>query len=77
MVKTTVYLEESEAAALRRLAAATGRSQAALIREAIAEKTRVVGPRRLSFIGSGEGSGESVGRAADELVRQELGRSPR
>lgn len=75
MVKTTVYLDESDAAALRRLADATGRSQAELMREAIAEKARSAGPRDLGFIGTGHGPGEPVGRYADEIVRKELGRS--
>ncbi len=75
MVKTTVYLEERDAAALRRLAATTGRSQAELMREAIAEKARTAGPRDLGFIGAGRGSGEPIGRHADELIRRELGRS--
>jgi predicted transcriptional regulator len=77
MVKTTVYLDEADLAALRRLAAATGRSQAELIREAVAEKAQAAGPRRLSFIGAGQGSGEPVGRHADEIIREELGRSRR
>lgn len=77
MVKTTVYLDESDAAALRRLAAATGRSQAQLIREAVSEKTRAAAPRTLSFIGAGRGSGGTVGRNADEIVRKELGGYPR
>lgn len=75
MLKTTVYLDESDAAALRRLADATGRSQAELMREAIAEKARSAGPRKLGFIAAGHGSGEPVGRHADEIVRGELGRS--
>jgi Ribbon-helix-helix protein, copG family len=78
MVKTTVYMEEREALALRRLAASTGRSQAELIREAIVDKTRAAAlPRHLGFIGAGEGSGEPVGRHSDEIVRRELGESPR
>ena len=77
MIKTTVYLDESDVAALRRLAAETGRSQADLIREAVAEKARAAKPRRLGFIGAGEGSGESIGRHADEIIREELGRSSR
>jgi hypothetical protein len=74
VLKTTVYLDESDAAALRRLADATGRSQAELMREAIAEKARSAGPRNLGFIAAGHGSGEPVGRHADEIVRGELGR---
>ncbi len=78
MVKTTVYLDEREAAALRRIAAQTGRSQASIIREAIAQATSADSrPRRLSSAGAGQGSGEPIARNADELVRQELGRSPR
>lgn len=34
-MKTSVYLSDDEAAALRRLAATTGRSQAELIREGV------------------------------------------
>ncbi|MHB8690320.1 MAG: ribbon-helix-helix protein, CopG family [Solirubrobacteraceae bacterium] len=45
MVKTTVYLDERDAAALRRIAAETGRSQADIIREAISRTTRGSGPR--------------------------------
>lgn len=77
MVRTTVYLDESDAASLRRLAAATGRSQAELIREAVAEKTRMRPARELKFIGAGRGTGQSVGRDADAIVREELGRSHR
>jgi len=75
MLKTTVYLDEADASAHRRLGAASGRSQAELIREAIAEKTWAAVPRQLSFIGVGRGTGEPVGRRADEIVRAELGRS--
>jgi hypothetical protein len=79
MVKTTVYLDEREAAALRRIAAQTGRSQASLIRDAIAQATASAGgpPRRLASAGAGSGSGEPVARNADEILRRELGRSPR
>jgi len=77
MVKTTVYLDERDAAALRRLAARSGRSQAEIIREAVANVTRDAGPREFHFFGAGRGSGESVAARADELARQELGRRPR
>lgn len=72
MVKTTVYLEESEADVLRRLAKKTGKSQSDLIREGISTLTRHSPTiRRLGFIGTGKGSGEAVGRNADEIVRRE------
>jgi hypothetical protein len=77
MVKTTVYLDESDAAALRRMAAETGRSQADIIREAIGRTTKAAGPRRLRSTAVGRGSGESISRHADEIVRSELGRSKR
>jgi hypothetical protein len=39
------------------------------MRETIAEKVRSVSPRNLGFIAAGHGSGEPVGRHADEIVR--------
>jgi hypothetical protein len=74
MVKTTVYLDESDAAALRRLAARSGRSQAEIVREAVG---RAVAPgRRRTFrsFGAGRGTGEAVGRNAREILREEFGR---
>jgi len=75
VIKTTVYLADRDAAALRRLAAETGRSQAELIREAVAQRTRAAGPRRLRSAGVGGGSGAPIARQADEIARRELGRS--
>lgn len=60
MAKTTVYLDDRDAAALRRLAAESGRSQAEIIREAIARTTQAAGPRRLRSAGVGRSSGEPV-----------------
>jgi hypothetical protein len=77
MVKTTVYLDDRDAAALRRMSAESGRSQAEIIRQAISHATRAAGPRRLRSAGVGRGSGEPVAREADEIVRRELGRSTR
>ena len=77
MRKTTVYLADNEAAALRRLAAHSGRSQAQIIREAIASVTREAQPRDFHFFGAGRGSGEPVGEHADEIVREEWGKRPR
>lgn len=74
MVKTTVYLGEGDAAALRRVAAESGRSQAEIIREAIARAVRSSRPRRLRAAGVGRGSGAPVARDADSIVRRELGR---
>jgi predicted transcriptional regulator len=77
MIRTTVYLDEREAAALRRLAAQTGRSQASIIREAVAEATRPTRERTFRSHGAGRGSGEPIGRRADEILREELGRPRR
>ncbi len=71
MRKTTVYLTEQEAEALRRTAAASGRSQADLIREAVRLVTSGE-PRRFKSMGMGRGTGEPVGRNADEILRSEL-----
>jgi predicted DNA-binding protein len=77
MVKTTVYLDERDAAALRRMAAETGRSQAEIIREAISRTTRAADGRRLRSSAVGRGTGEPIARRADEIIRAELGRSTR
>jgi Arc/MetJ-type ribon-helix-helix transcriptional regulator len=73
MVKTTVYLDESDAAALRRLASQTGRSQAEIIREAV---HTVTAPARrrvrvLKSAGVGRSSGEPIAEHADEILRRE------
>ena len=57
MRKTTVYLNDEEVAALRQLAAATGLSQAELLRGAIRQATAGLPARRFRSLGRGEGSG--------------------
>lgn len=57
MRKTTVYLNDDEAEALRQLAAATGVSQAELIRDAIRQTVAKLPERRFRSLGRGEGSG--------------------
>lgn len=71
--KTTVYLSDDEADALRRTAAATGRTQSELIREGVRYVTRSRRRRRFLSMGIAEGSGEPVGRRAEEILRRELG----
>ncbi|HUN79339.1 MAG TPA: ribbon-helix-helix protein, CopG family [Solirubrobacteraceae bacterium] len=75
MVKTTVYLDERDAAALRRMSLESGLSQAEIIREAVGRATRAAAPRRLRSAGIRRGSGAPVARNADEILRRELGRS--
>lgn len=77
MVRTTVYLDERDAAALRRMAAQSGRSQASIIREAVAEATKPARERRFKSHGVGRGPGEPVGRRAEEILDEELGRRRR
>jgi hypothetical protein len=62
MRKTTVYLNDDEAEALRQLAAATGVSQAELIRGAIRKAVSEVPPRRFHSLGRGQGTGGSAPR---------------
>jgi predicted transcriptional regulator len=57
MHKTTVYLNDEEVDALRRLAAATGRSQAELIRDAIRRVADELPRRRFRSLGLGQGPG--------------------
>lgn len=59
MKKISVYIAESEAEQLRHLAAATGRSQADLIREGIGSvlSNTLVPERTFHSLGRGHGSG--------------------
>jgi hypothetical protein len=76
MRKTTVYLTESDVEGLRRMAAATGRSQAELIREGVRLVIEQGPPRTFHSMARGEGSGETHPRwRPDELYEETLGRS--
>lgn len=81
MVKTTVYLPDEQAQALRRIAEATSQTQEQFIRDAIEEKLSAAAvqppPRRFRSAGVGHGSGAPIAEHADEILRRELGRSPR
>jgi hypothetical protein len=77
VIRTTVYLDERDAEALRRMAAQTGRSQASIIREAVAEATKPARERTFKSHGAGRGTGEAVGRQAEEVVHREFGRRRR
>lgn len=73
MPKTSVYLSDEEAAALRRTAAATGFSQAELIRAGVRHVTREAGRRR--FASRGSGAGPPYERPdADEIEARVRGR---
>jgi hypothetical protein len=74
MVKTTVYIGEEQAAALRRISAQTGRSRAQIIRDAISRETSSAPRRVFKSHGAGRGSGEPIARNARQILREELGR---
>jgi Arc/MetJ-type ribon-helix-helix transcriptional regulator len=75
MRKTTVYLNEDEADGLRSLAAATGESQAELIREGVRRLLRGGPERKFRSMGKGASAGEPRPRwNADELGEKILGR---
>ena len=72
MRKTTVYLPDDLKAALERVAAAQGRSEAELIREAIRELTRRLEPPRprLPLFSSGE---PTLAERVDEELKKGFG----
>lgn len=75
MRKTTVYLTDGETEGLRRMAAATGRSQAELIREGVQLVIEQGPPRTFHSMGKGEGAGEPCPRwRADELYETAFSR---
>jgi Arc/MetJ-type ribon-helix-helix transcriptional regulator len=75
MRKTTVYLGEEEVEGLRRLAAATGESQAELIREGVRRLLREDVGRTFYSMGRGMGTGEANPRWSPDAVREKtLGR---
>jgi len=73
MKKTTVYLPDELKAALERAAAAQGRSEAELVREAVRELTqRLEPPRpRLPLFSSGD---PTLAERVDEELREGFGK---
>lgn len=71
MKKTSLYLDDADLARLRRLAAREGRSQAEIVRAAIAAyESQQRAHRSFALTGSWEGDGTSVADIAeDELLR--------
>jgi Arc/MetJ-type ribon-helix-helix transcriptional regulator len=70
MHKTTVYLGEEEIEGLRRLAAATGESQAELIREGVRRLLREDAGRTFHSMGKGVGTGELRPRWSSDALRE-------
>lgn len=75
MRKTTVYLTDEEAEGLRRAAAASGASQAELIREGVRRVIQQGSPRTFHSLGKGQSTGEARPRwGSDELYQKTFGR---
>jgi hypothetical protein len=68
MIRTTVYLDEETALALRQLAEAQNRSQAELIREALAAYTRQAARPKPRAIGIGRSGRSDVSERAEEIL---------
>lgn len=69
MHKTTVYLDEQIYLKIRRLAEATGRTQAMIIREALAEYQGSSKRKRPSSIGAGASGAPDLSDRAEELLQ--------
>ncbi len=74
MRKTSVYLGEEQAERLARLAREEGRSQAEILREAIAAyQPKRVEDRNFALSGSGRGDGSSIAGVPDEELLEGFG----
>lgn len=76
--KTTVYIDDSQAERLGRLASASGRSQAELIREGVERVLSEAPARTFRSMGKGRSGGKRERRwDAEELYRKARGERPR
>ena len=74
MKKTSVYLTETEADILKALAEREGKSQATVLREALAAyDERAVPDRNFELIGVFEGDGTSIADVPDEDLMEGFG----
>lgn len=74
MRKTSLYLDESDLARLRRLAVREGRSQAEIVRAAIAAyESQQMARRSFTLTGSWEGDGTSVADMSEDELLQGFG----
>ena len=69
MKKTSLYLHETDVLRLRRLAEAEGRTQADIVRAAVAAYEVRTSQRRFLLDGVWEGDGTSIADVEDELMR--------
>ena len=74
MKKTSIYLEDADTERLRRLAAREGRSQAEIVRAALAAyEMQLVGDRQFALAGAWEGDGSSVADLSEEVLLKGFG----
>lgn len=74
MKKTSIYLEDIDRERLRRLAEREGRSQAEIVRAALAVyEARQAGNRSFALTGSWKGDGSSVADLAEEELLRGFG----
>jgi hypothetical protein len=74
MKKTSLYLDDGDVERVRRLAQREGRSQADVVRAALAAyESQLVAQRRFSLTGSAEGDGQSVADLPEEDFLQGFG----
>lgn len=74
MKKTSVYLSDEEVEILRRLAEREGKSQATVLREALAAyDERAVPDRNFEMFGIFEGDGTSIADVPDEELMKGFG----
>jgi Ribbon-helix-helix protein, copG family len=74
MRKTSVYLDQDQAQRLARLAAQEGRSQAEILREAVASyQPKPSQDRNFALTGSGHGDGSSIADVPEEDLLEGFG----
>lgn len=74
MRKTSVYLDEEQAQRLARLARQEGRSQAEILREAVATyEPKPSHDRNFALAGSGRGDGSSIADVPEEDLLEGFG----
>lgn len=74
MRKTSVYLGEEQAERLARLARQEGRSQAEILREAVANyQPALVKDRNFALSASGHGDGSSIAEVPEEELLEGFG----
>jgi hypothetical protein len=72
--KTSLYLDDGDVERVRRLAQREGRSQADVVRAALAAyESQLVAQRRFSLTGCAEGDGQSVADLPEEDLLQGFG----